>query len=104
MSGYGIVYTSTNSKKNARDISTALLNKKLAACIQSFPMSSTYEWQGEIVEDEELLMLIKIKAAYYDEVERVICETHDYDVAEVMMTDVCKGNPAYLDWISAVTC
>lgn len=103
MSGYGIVYTTTNTKKNAREISKALLDAKLAACIQSFPMSSTYEWQGELVEDEELLMLIKIKASDYDDVERLIRESHDYDVAEVLMTDVRKGNPAYLEWITAVT-
>jgi periplasmic divalent cation tolerance protein len=94
------VVTTTSSKDEANAIARALVERRLAACVQvAGPIASTYRWQGQIESAQEFLCLIKTRRRYYQAVQDTIHELHSYDVPEVMAFEVVAGSRAYLDWI-----
>lgn len=103
MTGYCVVLTTTASDEHAERIVDAVLEAKLAACLQLLPIKSCYVWEGRIARDNEVLMLIKAKSADYDDLAACIRAAHTYEVPEIVRLDIAAGDKPYLDWISAVT-
>jgi periplasmic divalent cation tolerance protein len=95
------VSTAAPSREVADAIALALLERRLAACVQVVgPVRSTYRWQGSIESAEEWLCLIKTTRARYDALERAIRELHPYETPEVIALPIVAGDAAYLRWIS----
>ena len=84
---------------NGRQIIDALLEQRLAACVQVMPIQSCYRWQGKVCRDAEKLMLIKTKCALHAKVQEVILANHSYEVPEIIQMPIADGFPGYLDWI-----
>jgi periplasmic divalent cation tolerance protein len=103
MTGFCVVLTTTDSDEHAERIVDAVLQAKLAACLQLMPIKSCYVWDGKIARDNEVLMLIKAKSADYDDLAACIRGAHTYDLPEIVRLDIAVGEKPYLDWISAVT-
>jgi periplasmic divalent cation tolerance protein len=103
MTGFCVVLTTTDSEEHAERIVNAVLEAKLAACLQLMPIKSRYVWQGKIARDNEVLMLIKAKSVDYDDLATCIRAAHTYEVAEIVRLDIAAGAQSYLDWIAAVT-
>jgi periplasmic divalent cation tolerance protein len=103
MTGYCIVLTTTDSDEHAERIVDAVLQAKLAACLQLLPIKSRYIWEGKIARDDELLILIKAKSADYDDLAGCIRAAHTYEVPEIVGLDIAAGEKSYLDWITSVT-
>lgn len=97
--GYAIVLSTTNDEESQQDIINALLNQKLAACIQVMPITSYYQWHGEVNHDHESLLIIKILHRHYAEVEKTILEHHNYQVPQIVMLPIETGYHEYLQWI-----
>lgn len=95
--------TTTNTKKNAKKIINALLKKKIAACIQLFPIESFYTWEGKVNEDKEFILFIKSKASLYNQIEKIVLKNHKYTTPEIIQVPINKGATAYLSWITEVT-
>lgn len=94
------VMTTTDSQEEARRIARALVESRLAACVQVIgPIESTYWWEGKMQQSEEWLCLIKTRADRYEEVEARVREVHSYDVPEVLALPVVAGHRPYLDWL-----
>lgn len=94
------VFTTTETKDEAQAIARALVEKRLAACVQVVgPISSTYWWEGEVETAEEYLCLIKASSALYDELETAVKEIHPYDTPEILAMPVAAGNADYLKWL-----
>jgi periplasmic divalent cation tolerance protein len=101
MAEYLQVLTTTGSEEEAERISSALLERRLAACVQVLgPISSRYRWRGEIEQAREWLCLAKTEASRYPELEAAIRELHSYDEPEIVATPIVAGSAGYLDWIS----
>ncbi len=100
---YIIVVTTYSRKKTGSRIIDALLDSRLAACVQVFPIRSFYRWKGKVAKDSEHLMLIKAKSRDFEEIKETIIENHDYEVPEIISVRVDKGHAAYLGWIDKVT-
>lgn len=98
-----IVMTTCESRANAEAVAHALVAQELAACVQIFPISSIYKWQGKIEQAEELMLFCKIKSADYAAVEAAIRALHSYETPEIIEIAISQGSPAYLQWIAAVT-
>lgn len=94
------VFTTTETKDEAQAIARALVEERLAACVQVVgPISSTYWWEGEVETAEEYLCLIKASSALYDELEAAVKEIHPYDTPEILAMPVATGNVDYLKWL-----
>jgi len=94
-----VVLTTVGGAAEARVLARALVERKLAACVQSVPIASCYAWEGKIAEDAEVLLLVKTRAELYPEVEAAIRQTHAYATPEIVCVPIQAGSAAYLDWI-----
>ena len=96
---YPMTMVSVGKESEAKNIAKALVEQKLAACVQLLPIQSTYIWQGKFECDAEILMLIKSCKDDFAAIERVVRSLHSYDVAEIISFDIAAGSRPYLDWI-----
>jgi periplasmic divalent cation tolerance protein len=103
MTGFCVVLTTSDSDEHAERIVNAVLEARLAACLQLIPIRSCYVWEGKIARDNEILIQIKAKSADYDDLAGCIRAAHTYDVPEIVRLDIVAGAKSYLDWIAAVT-
>jgi periplasmic divalent cation tolerance protein len=102
MTGYVQVLTTVSSPEEAERICDALVEARLAACVQvAGPVSSTYRWQGEVERAQEWQCLAKTEARLYPEVEAQIRRVHPYDEPEILAIPVLAGSRGYLEWVSA---
>ena len=102
-SGYVTVLTTVGGAEAAEAIGRALVERRLAACVQSVPITCCYAWEGRINEDAEVLLLIKTRAELYSQVEAAISELHAYATPEIVCLPIVMGSRPYLDWIAEVT-
>jgi periplasmic divalent cation tolerance protein len=100
---YAVVMTTTSSVDEADKIARALLEKKLAACVQVLPMRSYYTWKDKLNIENENLLLIKGKRSDYGEIEKCIKDNHSYEVAEIIQVPIENGSRDYLKWIAQIT-
>jgi periplasmic divalent cation tolerance protein len=101
MTSYIQVLTTVSSAEEAERIASELLEKRLAACVQTLgPIVSRYRWQGKPEEEREWQCLAKTEEALYAEVEATIRALHSYEEPEIIATPIVAGSRGYLDWIS----
>lgn len=94
--------TTTDSRAAARRIARALVDRRLAACVQIVgPIESTYRWQGRIETSREWLCLIKTTRARLREVVAAVEMLHSYDTPEIIALPIDGGSRRYLDWLAA---
>jgi periplasmic divalent cation tolerance protein len=96
-----IVLSTTGSEEEARKIAHALVDRKLAACVNIVPqIESIYRWQGKVESASEWLLVIKTRARAFERVRSTIKELHSYELPECVMLEVGDGAKEYLDWIN----
>ena len=100
---YCIITTTIDDKNIADQISTALLQNHLVACVQSHTIQSKYHWNGTLETSEEILLQMKTKTSLFEEVKVQIEALHSYDVPEIIITPILDGNESYLNWIDEET-
>jgi len=94
------VTTTTASKEDAQRIARALVERRLAACVQVIgPIESTYWWKGKIESAQEWLCVAKTRARFYKRVEKAIKEMHPYEVPEIVAVEIREGSEEYLRWV-----
>ena len=99
-----VVLVTTGSETEAETIATALLEERLAACVNILsPVRSLYRWQGKIADDREWLLVIKTRAERFAAVEARVRGLHSYEVPEVISLPVLAGAAGSLAWIVAAT-
>jgi periplasmic divalent cation tolerance protein len=95
------VLTTVGSEEEAERIAAALVERRLAACVQVLgPIVSTYRWRGEIETAREWQCLAKTEARRYEGVETAIRELHSYEEPEIVATPIVAGSAGYLGWVS----
>jgi periplasmic divalent cation tolerance protein len=102
MAEYIQVLTTAGSEQEAEKIGAALLEQRLAACVQTIgPIVSRYRWRGKLEQGREWQCLAKTEATLYEQVEAAIRAEHSYEEPEILALPVLAGSKGYLDWISA---
>ena len=97
-----LVLTTCASPEEARKLATALVEQRLAACVNAVSgVASTYRWQGAVRQDQESLLVIKTTQARFAALERAIRERSSYELPEVVAIPIAAGSSAYLEWLSA---
>jgi periplasmic divalent cation tolerance protein len=100
MTEYIQVFTTTDTKENARQIAKKVVEKNLAACAQIIgPILSIFWWKNNINEEEEWLIIIKSKKNLYDDLEHAIMKVHKYEIPEILAVPVLAGAKSYLEWL-----
>jgi periplasmic divalent cation tolerance protein len=104
MSEYIQVVTTTATSEDAQRIAAALVQERLAACVQVVgPITSIYRWKGKLQSSEEWQCLAKSRRELYDRIEQAIRRLHPYEVPEIMALAVVAGSPSYLAWLDEET-
>ncbi len=104
MTAYRFVYMTTGSKDEARRIGRALVEERLAACVNILDgMNSLYWWDGAVTEDEETVLIAKSRAALLDTLTERVRALHSYDCPCVVALPIEAGNAGFLEWIGAET-
>jgi periplasmic divalent cation tolerance protein len=99
---FGIVLCACPNDDHADRLARALVEHKLAACVQVSPIKSFYEWKGEICRDDERLLIIKSKTVLYHDLEEFIVKNHPYEIPEIIMVPISRGLGKYFTWIDSV--
>lgn len=99
-SQYQLVLTACPDVPTAESIAQALVEERLAACVNVLPpMRSFYRWRGRTESAEEQLLIVKIRARDYSAVEQRIAALHPYELPEVIAIPIASGLAGYLAWI-----
>lgn len=99
-----LVYTTYPSIVEAERAGRAIVEKRLAACVNILPgMVSHYWWQGVIERAEEVVMIFKTRASLAENVRAAVKEAHSYDTPAIMVVPVEQVDADYHAWIVAET-
>ena len=99
-----LVLTNLPDRAAAERLADALIEKRVAACINILaPCRSVYRWKGAVQHDEEYPVLIKTTAERYLALEAAIRAAHPYELPEIIAVPIERGLPAYLAWVAAET-
>ena len=99
-----IVLTTTGSPQEAEKIARALVERRLAACVNVIPqIQSVYRWKEKIEQETEWLLIIKTRLNAFESICDAIKELHSYELPECIMLEVTHGIKPYLDWIEENT-
>jgi periplasmic divalent cation tolerance protein len=97
-----LVYTTWPSIVEAEKAGRAIVERRLAACVNILPeMISHYWWQGKIERGEEAVMIVKTRASLAEQVSAAVKELHSYETPAIMTLPVESVDPDYHKWIVA---
>jgi periplasmic divalent cation tolerance protein len=95
-----VVLSTCGSSEEAQRLARALVQKRLAACVNVVPgVRSVYHWNDAIEEEEEVLLVIKTSQPLLEELRSEIERLHSYEVPEVIAMQVVDGSERYLAWL-----
>ncbi len=101
-SNYQLILCTCPDQAAGRRLASALLEQKLAACINLIPtVQSLYYWQEQVHCESECLMLIKSHKKCYSALEAFIKQQHSYEVPEVIALSLAQGSSSYLKWMAS---
>ena len=95
-----VVLVTAPSADAALSLGRALVDERLAACVNVVPgITSIFAWEGKREEAAEALLVIKTESRRYAALEQRVLELHPYSVPEVLALTVEAGSPAYVQWV-----
>lgn len=95
-------YLTFPDEQTAFRVGEALLQERLIACINTFPIKSAYWWEGDIVQDNEWVAVVKTRLAHEQLVSSFVETHHPYQTPCILRYEV-RANDAYYQWILAST-
>lgn len=99
-----VCLSTASSDEEAAKIARALVEERLAACVNLVPgVRSIYTWQGKVEDGAEVLMVIKTRRSLVAKLTARVKALHSYTVPEVIAADIVGGNPGYLAWLADST-
>ena len=99
-----LVFTNAPDRAAAIALAEALVERRLAACVNVLAgCTSVYRWKGDVEEATEVPVLVKTRAARFDELETAIRELHPYELPEIVAVPIVHGLPDYLEWVAEET-
>ena len=100
MNRFIVVYVTVGSPEEGERVASALVEGRLAACVNRLgPVQSTYRWEGQVERSEEHLLIIKTRENLFDRLKTKVQELHSYSVPEVIALPILEGNEGYLKWL-----
>ena len=97
-----LVTTALGTEDEAESLAAALVEARLAACVQVLHVRSFYTWEGELRREPEWVLLAKTRTARFDELQAFIRQRHSYDTPEIIAVPVIAGSGPYLQWLNSI--
>ena len=95
-----VVLVTASGDEEARRIGRALVDERLAACVNVIgPIASIFRWKDRVQEESEHLLVVKARRADVQRLAARVRALHSYEVPEVLALDVVGGAAPYLDWV-----
>jgi periplasmic divalent cation tolerance protein len=99
-----VVLSTAGSREEAERIAAALVDERLAACVNVVvPVTSIYRWRGAVERAEEVLLVVKTRRTLVARVTARIRALHSYELPEAIALTIEGGSAAYLAWIAGET-
>ncbi|MBE0425090.1 MAG: divalent-cation tolerance protein CutA [Nitrospirae bacterium] len=99
-----VVFITASEENEAAKIAKALVEARLAGCINIIKgIRSIYRWEGKIEDEIEVLMVAKTKKSFFDAFAKKVKEFHSYTVPEIIALPIVEGSEDYLKWLREVT-
>ncbi|MEW6675845.1 MAG: divalent-cation tolerance protein CutA [Nitrospirota bacterium] len=99
-----VVFITTSSEDEAVKIARALVEARLAGCVNIIRnIRSIYSWQGKIEDEIEVLMVVKTQKTLFDNLSKKVKELHSYTVPEIIAMPIVEGSEDYLKWLREIT-
>jgi periplasmic divalent cation tolerance protein len=100
---FSVVYISSRDSGEARHIAAALVEERLVACVNCWPITSVLRWEGAVEEGPEVAMICKTRTELVPLVIRRVKELHSYEVPCITSWKIDSGSADYLDWVGRET-
>ena len=97
-----IIYITYPNLKEAKRVTGILLERRLIACANYFPVASVYRWEGKVENAKEVVSILKTKKANWEKVKKAVEARHPYETPCIMKLEV-ESNEAFADWIEKET-
>ena len=102
MTSTRLILVTTPQRAEAKRIAHALVEERLAACVNLIGgVHSVYRWNDAVETADEVLLLIKTREETVDAVRTRVHQLHSYEVPEFLVLDVSGGSENYLAWIGS---
>ena len=99
-----VALSSCGSAEEADRVARALVESRVAACVNILPgVRSIYRWRGQVEEADEWTLMIKTRRELFEDLVRELRRVHSYEVPEVIALPIVAGAADYLEWIAAET-
>ena len=98
-----VVLCTCPDEDSAARIARALVESGTCACVSRVPgVRSMYKWEGQVLDEAEVLLIIKTLASAYPGLEQRLQALHPYQTPEILALPVRAGAPGYLSWLQTV--
>jgi len=94
-----LIYITCKNKKEAKKIGLVLIKKRLTACCNIFPIESIYWWHNKIINDREVVLIVKTLEKNFRKIEKEVKKLHSYTVPCILEIPIKKTNQDYLNWL-----
>lgn len=95
-----MVFVTAGSPEEGERLARALVEERLAACVNRItPVRSIYRWEGKVEQSEEELLVIKTRRGLFERVKKRVQELHSYSVPEIVALPIVEGSEGYLRWL-----
>lgn len=98
------VFTTVADSEQADRLARAAVERRLAACVQTEAVRSTYRWQGAIACEPEVRLMFKTTRAHYPALEALLQELHPYELPAIFALPVTEASGDYAAWLAASLC
>ncbi len=99
-----VVLITASGEDEAMKIARALVEARLAACVNVIKnIRSIYFWQGKIEDEAEVLMIAKTRRSLFSSLSEKVKELHSYTVPEIIAFPIVEGSADYLRWLAEAT-
>ncbi len=93
------IHTTCATSEEAERLGKMILDKKLGACVEYWPVTSIYRWKGELKNTQEVMMTITTFEPRLEDVNNLISQEHSYSTPMIAGIDVRRINRAYKEWM-----
>ncbi|MDV6028986.1 MAG: divalent-cation tolerance protein CutA [Phycisphaera sp. RhM] len=99
-----VCWTTVSQQEQARTIAQALLERRVAACVQiDGPIESHYCWDGRVCRETEYRLVIKTSAGQQTRLKEVLRELHPYEVPQIVTVRSVDVDRDYARWVDEQT-